>query len=269
MLQDLVQVDLLGAGVRKWCAPPFVHVPPPRPVVPRPRSHTLPPSPHLGAHRIPQPRFRTLPSARAQHPSPGLRLALFAHPSCLRRLLPGLHRPSFRAPPLRAWTPCVRSSPDAWPLRARTPCVRPSPDAWPLRARTPCVRPSPDAWPPLRGPPIARTPVPPALPVCAQEGWRACGCGEAWGRGAGQVEGTARAREGGRHRPLCLPGMCAKGEAGGRGEARRKPGGRDGEAQAEGQTEGGGAHCPSCPSPRIHTKGGGGGALGLPCPRGG
>src|SRR6266702_1354105 len=134
MLQDLVQVNLLGAGVRKQCAPPFIHAPPPCLVIPRPRSHTLPPFPHLGAHRIPQPCFRTLPSARAQHPSPRLCLALFAHPSRLRRLLPGLHRPSFRAPP--------------------------------LRVRTPCVRPSPDAWPPLHGPPIARTPVPPALPVC-------------------------------------------------------------------------------------------------------
>src|SRR6266702_767290 len=230
MLQDLVQVDLLGAGVRKQCVLPFVHAPPPRLVVPHPRSHTLPLFLHLGAHWIPQPHFRTLPSARAQHPSPGLHLALFAHPSRLCHLLPGLHRPSFRAPPLHTWTPCVR--------------------------------PSPDAWPPLHGPPIARTPVPPALPVCAQEGWRACRRGWAWGRGgargrgAARVEGTARAREGGRHRPLCLPSMCAKGEAGGRGEVHCKLGGRDGEAWAEGRTEGGGAHCPSCPSPRIRTKGG-------------
>src|SRR6266702_1577117 len=61
MLQDFVQVDLLGAGVRKRCAPPFVHTPPPHPVVPRPHSHTLPLFPHLGAHRIPQPHFRTPP----------------------------------------------------------------------------------------------------------------------------------------------------------------------------------------------------------------
>ncbi len=54
------------------------------------------------------------------------------------------------------------------------------------------------------------------------------------------MEGTARAWEGGRHRLLCLPGMCAKGEAGGRGEARRKPGGGGGIARAEGRMEGGG-----------------------------
>src|SRR6266702_7972345 len=167
MLQDLVQVDLLGTGVQKRCAPPFVHAPPPCPVVPHPRLHTLPLFLHLGAHRIPQPRFCTLPSARAQHPSPGLCLALFAHPSRLCRLLPRLHRPFFRAPPLCVQTPCVQSSPDVWLLRV-----------W-----TPCMRPSPDAWPPLRGPPIVCTPVPPALPVCAQEGWRACGHGGAQGRG--------------------------------------------------------------------------------------
>src|SRR6266581_7189587 len=40
MLQDCVQVDLLGAGVRKRCAPPFVHAPPPRLVVPRTWEHT-------------------------------------------------------------------------------------------------------------------------------------------------------------------------------------------------------------------------------------
>src|SRR6266702_2398744 len=218
MLQDFVQVDLLGAGVRKWCAPPFVHAPPPRPVVPRPRSHTLPLSPHLGAHRIPQPHFRT--------PPPLARSTL--RPGCA--------------------SPCSHT------LRASAVCF---PGCTTHRSvPLPFAR-GPLACPPLRGPPIARTPVPPALPVCAQEGWRACGRGGARGRGAARVEGTAHAREGGRHRPLCLPGMCAKGEAGGRGEARRKPGGGDGEARAEGRTEGGGAHCPSCPSPHIRTKGGG------------
>src|SRR6266702_1192227 len=209
MLQDLVQVDLLGAGVRKQCVLPFVHAPPPRLVVPHPRSHTLPLFLHLGAHWIPQPHFRTLPSARAQHPSPGLHLALFAHPSRLCHLLPGLHRPSFRAPPLHTWTPCVRSSPDAWPLRVQTPCMRPSPDAWPLHAWTPCVWPSPDAWPPLHGPPIARTPVPPALPVCAQEGWRG-GRGEGGSRGGGDCPCT----RGGEAPSLVPPQHVCKGGGG-------------------------------------------------------
>src|SRR6266702_4079108 len=235
MLQDFVQVDLLGVGVWKRCAPPFVHAPPPPPGRTPPPLTPPPPFPAPGSKPDPSASFSHPPSTRAQHPSPRLRLALFTHPSRLRRLLPGLHRPSFCAPPLCAQTP---------------------PDAWPLHARTPCMRPSPDVWPPLRGPPIARTPIPPALPVCAQEGWRACGRGGARGRGAARVEGTAGAREGGRHRPLCLPGMCAKGEAGEQGKARHKPGGGDGEAWAEGRTEGGGAHCPSCPSPRIRTKGG-------------
>src|SRR6266702_5943990 len=104
-------------------APPLTHPPP----FPAPGS-TLDPS-TSSLHP---------PSTCTQHPSPGLCLALFAHPLCLRHLLPRLHRPSFCAPPLHLWTPCMR--------------------------------PSPDTWPPLHGPPIACTPIPPVLPVCAQEG---------------------------------------------------------------------------------------------------
>src|SRR6266702_7060105 len=223
--------ETVRAAFRSRAAPPPGRTPPPL-------AHP-PPFPAPGSTLDPSASFSHPPSARAQHPSPGLRLALFAHPSRLRRLLPGLHRPSFRAPPLRVRTPCVQSSPDAWPLRARTPCVPPS--VWPSH----CTH---------------------TRPSCAS-GMRARGVGGVrawWGTGEGRSPGGGdcpRTR-GGRHRPLCLPGMCAKGEAGGRGEARRKLGGGDGEAQAEGRTEGGGAHCPSCPSPRIRTKGGGARARG-------
>src|SRR6266571_354369 len=55
MLQDFVQVNLLGTGVRKWCAPPFVHTPPPHPVVPRPARTPSPFSrtwEHTGSLRL-------------------------------------------------------------------------------------------------------------------------------------------------------------------------------------------------------------------------
>src|SRR6266704_1753148 len=99
MLQDFLQVDLLGAGVRKRCAPPFVHAPPPRPVVPRPR-------PHLGAHRIPAPHFRTpAPLARsilrpgcASPSSHTLRASTVCFPGCTaHRSAPP---PLARGPPL-------------------------------------------------------------------------------------------------------------------------------------------------------------------------
>src|SRR6266702_3940063 len=168
MLQDFVQVDLLGAGVQKRCAPPFIHAPPPRPVVPRPRSHTLPLFPHLGAHWIPQPHFRTPPPLARSTLRPGcaspcshtLRASAVCFPGCI----------AHRSVPL----PFARG-----PLACSPPLTR-----GPFARR-------PLACPPLRGPPIARTPVPPVLPVCAQEGWRACGRGGARGRGAARVEGTA------------------------------------------------------------------------------
>src|SRR6266702_7357191 len=127
---------------------------------------------------------------------------------------------SFLHPPLRS-----RAAPFAQvaPRPARTPFVPPPFDSWvaPPSFLAPSPRalplacgPPPAAWPPLRGPPIARTPIPSALPACTQKGWRACGRGGARGTGATRVEGTARAREGGRHHLLCLPSMCAKGEAG-------------------------------------------------------
>src|SRR6266702_726323 len=278
--------ETVRAAFRSRAAPPPGRTPPPL-------AHP-PPFPAPGSTLDPSASFSHPPSARAQHPSPGLRLALFANPSRLRRLLPGLHHPSFRAPPLRVRTPCVQSSPDAWPLRTRTPCVRPSPDA----------------WPPLCGPPIARTPVPPALPVCAQEGWRACGRGGARGRGAARVEGTARAREGGGTVPCASPACVQRGRRAGevrrvvnRGAGMAKPG-RRGERKGEVRTappaplptfaqrvgehaharrvarkpgegeqpgrrrflangKGGGTLCPPCPQRAC--KGGGGRAGGVGC----
>src|SRR6266702_6563048 len=129
--------------------------------------------------------------------------------------------------------------------RARSHCARPSPAACP-----PC------AWHPLRGPPLVRIPVPPALPACTQKGVRAWG-GTQTG-GATRVEGTAANGKGGHH-PLCLPGMRAKGEGSGwgearRGEARRNPGDEGGIARAEGRTEGWVRTVPPVPPPAFEQR---------------
>src|SRR6266702_2636656 len=179
MLQDFVQVDLLGAGVQKRCVPPFIHTPPPRPVVPRPA-------------RTPPPFSRTWEHTGSLH-------LIFAPPLC-SHAAPCPARTPFVPPPFASWV-ALPIVPCSLPSRV-VPCVRPSPDAWP-----PCT------WLPLRGPPIARTPVPPVPLACAQKGWRACGRGGAWGRGAARVEGGGDCpRTGGRrNHPLCLPGMCKGG----------------------------------------------------------
>src|SRR6266702_4706700 len=148
MLQDCVQVDLLGAGVRKRCAPPFVHVPPPRPVVPRTWEHT-------GSLRLifaPPLRSRAAPCAWV---APRPVRTPFAPSPFASQVAPHI----VPCPSPRAWTPCVRPPPGAWPPRARTPCVRSPPGAWPLRARTPCVRPPPGAWPLRARAPCVRSPL--------------------------------------------------------------------------------------------------------------
>jgi len=99
-----------------------------------PSPGCTPPPPAPGSTPDPCASFSHPRSARAQHSSPGLRLALLTHPSRLHRLLPGLHRPSFRAPSPRARSPCVRSSTDAWPL-ARGPIARGPPLPRALLAR--------------------------------------------------------------------------------------------------------------------------------------
>jgi len=161
--------------VRKWCAPPFVHAPPPR-------LHTLPLCLHLGAHRIPPPHFRT--------PAPLAR-------STLR---PGCASPCSHT--LRASTVC-------FPGCTAHRSVPPSP-----RARSPCVRSSTDAWPLARGPPLprallARGTLCAVLPLCAPPSLlrfrharkRACGRGGALkrrGKRCGPGGGDRREREGGR-----------------------------------------------------------------------
>src|SRR6266702_5145332 len=241
MLQDFLQVDLLGAGVRKRCAPPFVHMPPPPGCTPPPLTHP-PPLPAPGSTPDPSASFSHPCSARAQHSSPGLRLALFAHPSRLHRLLPGLHRPSFCAPSPRARSPCVRSSTDAWPL--------------------------------ARGPPLphallARGTLCAALPLCAPPSLlhfrharkRACGRGGApkrRGKRCGPGGADRREREGGT--PSLVPPRHACKGGGGRvgevrrGEARRGTGG--GLARAEGRTEGWVRTVPPVPPPAFEQRGG-------------
>src|SRR6266702_2804335 len=153
--------ETVRAAFRSRAAPPPGRTPPPP-------SHTLPLFPHLGAHRIPQPHFRTPPPLARSTLRPGcaspcshtLRASAVCFPGCTAHRsvpLPFARRPLACSPPL-----------------TRGPFAR-----------------GPLACPPLCGPPIARTPVPPVLPVCAQEGWRACGRGGARGRGAARVEGTA------------------------------------------------------------------------------
>src|SRR6266702_1441423 len=115
MLQDFVQVDLLGVGVQKQCTPPFIHMPPPPLVIPHPRLHTLPLFPHLGAHQIPLPHFHT--------PTPLMHSTLhpWVAPRPARTHFAPLPFASQVALPIipclpHMWSPCVRSSPDTWPL---------------------------------------------------------------------------------------------------------------------------------------------------------
>src|SRR6266702_6010393 len=179
MLQDFVQVNLLGTGVRKWCAPPFVHTPPPHPVVPRPA-------------RTPSPFSRTWEHTGSLRLIFAPPLRSCAAPFAFARVAPCPARTLFAPPPFAPpIVPCSLPS-------CAVPCERPSPDMWP-----PCV------WRSLRGPPLVRTPVPPALPACAQKGVRVWwGMQTEGGRGAGQVEGTATNGKGGHH-PLC-PLACVQ-----------------------------------------------------------
>src|SRR6266702_6954992 len=107
------------------------------------------------------------------------------------------------------------------------------------RARPSSAACPPCAWHPLRSPPLVRTPVPPALPACAQKGVRAW-----WGT---QTEGEeVRPRWRGPPRtgrgdtvpcasPACVQRGRGAGGRGGRGEARRgAPGDGGGIGRAEG-----------------------------------
>src|SRR6266571_1356839 len=198
MLQDFLQVDLLGAGVRKRYAPPFVHAPPPRPVVPRPRSHTLPLCPHLGAHRIPPPHFRTpAPLARstlrpgcASPCSHTLRASTDRFPGCTaHRSVPP---PLVRGP--LACGPPLTHGPSRAALLCRVPSLRVAPSARP----SPCAHPRPSCASGMR----------------AKGRAGVVGHPNGGGRGAARGEGTAANGRGG-HRPWCPPGMRAKGEGGG------------------------------------------------------
>src|SRR6266702_4479826 len=163
MLQDFVQVDLLGAGVRKRCAPPFVHVAPPTRIFPTPRFTPSPSSSTLGQPgappfpapwSTPDPSFSHPCSTHAQHSSPRLHLALFAHPSCLCRLLPGLHRPLLCAPPL------VRG-----PLVCGPPLMRGPITHGPLVCGPPLTRGPITCRPLACGPPLTRGPLCTPLPL--------------------------------------------------------------------------------------------------------
>src|SRR6266702_701213 len=184
MLQDFLQVDLLGAGVQKWCAPPFVHAPPPRLVVPRP-------CPHLGAHRIPAPHFHTpAPLARSilrpGCPSPSshtLRTSTVCFPGCTaHHSVP----PPLARGPLACGPPLTRGPSRAVPLRTALPCRVPSLCVAPSARSSPCAHPRPS---------------------CAS-GMHAKGRVGMVGHPNGRCDlggGDHREREGGHH-PLCLPG---------------------------------------------------------------
>src|SRR6266702_2660560 len=290
MLQDFVQVDLLGAGVRKRCAPPFVHAPPPRPVVPRPRSPTLPLFPHLGAPWIPQPRFlpppplarSTLRPVCASPFSHTLRASAVCFPGCT----------AHRSVPLPfARGPLARSSPAAWPLRARTPCVRPSPDAWPplplRRFRCACKRGGGraggaghggegghggGAQPGWRGLPAHERgggTVPCASPACVQRGRWADEARRVVNRGAGMAKPGRRGERKVEVRtapPAPLPAFAQRVGEGAR--ARRVAWGRgEGEQPRRrhllANEKGGGTLCLPCPQRAC--KGGGGRAGGAGC----
>ncbi len=81
----------------------------PLPSCPLPPLAHPPPLPTPGSTLDPSTLFLHPHSARAQHSSPRLCLALLTHPLRLHCLLPGLHHPSFCAP-----SPHAQSSTDAW-----------------------------------------------------------------------------------------------------------------------------------------------------------
>ncbi len=201
MLQDFLQVDLLGAGVQKRCAPPFVHAPPLCLVVPHPR-------PHLGAHRIPAPHFRT--------PAPLVRSIL-----CLGCASPSSHT-------LRASTVCFlgctahHSVPPplvCGPLACGPPLTRGASHAVPLRAALPCHVPSLRVAPSVQSSPCAHP-----CPSCTS-GMHAKGRAGVVGHPNGRCDpdgGDCHEREGGT--PSLVPPwhVCkGGGEWVGRGEARR------------------------------------------------
>src|SRR6266702_2599254 len=197
MLQDFLQVDLLGAGVRKWCALPFVHAPPPPGCTPPPLAH-LPLCPHLGAHRIPPPHFRTPALLARSTLRPGCALpcshTLRASTDCF----PGCTAHRSVPPPLArgplACGPPLTHGPSRAALLCRMPSLRVAPSARP----SPCAHPHPSY----------------ASGMHAKGHAGVVGHPNGGGRGAARVEGTAANRKGGHH-PLCLPGMRAKGEGGG------------------------------------------------------
>src|SRR6266702_2538362 len=133
-----------------------------------PHSHTLLLHPHLGAHQIPPPHFRTAFRSRA---APLARVA--PRPAC------------------RPFAPLARG---------------------PLACDPPLTRGPPCAWRPLRGPPLARSPVSPALSACAQS---ACGGGGApkWrGEMCSQGGGDCPRTGGEGTVPCASPACVAKGE---------------------------------------------------------
>ncbi len=98
------------------CAAPLPSCTPP------PLAHP-PPLPAPGSTLDPSTSFLHPHSACVQHSSPRLCLALLAHPLCFHHLLPGLHRPLFRAPSPHTQSPCMWSSTDAWPLTHGPPLL--------------------------------------------------------------------------------------------------------------------------------------------------
>src|SRR6266702_7017368 len=174
MLQDFVQVDLLGTGVRKRCPPPFVHAPPPRPVVPhpRPRSHTLPLFPHLGAHRIPQPRFCTPPPLTRSTLRLGctlpcshtLRASAVCFPGCTAHRSVPL---PFARGPLACGPPLTRGPFARGPLASVLPPTRGSFARGPLACGPPLTRGPFTRGPLACGPPLMCGPLCMALPLHA------------------------------------------------------------------------------------------------------
>src|SRR6266702_944987 len=294
MLQDFVQVDLLGAGVRTRCAPPFVHALPPRPVVPRPRSHTLPLFPHLGAHRIPQPHVRTPPPLARSTLRPGcaspcshtLRASAVCFPGCTAHRsvpLPFARGPLACSPPLMHG-PFARGPLACGPPLTRGPlCV-----ALPLRAhpsllrfryarkrgggRAGVVGHRGGAQPGWRGLPTHERgggTVPCASPACVQRGRRASEARRVINRGAGMAKPGRRGEWKGEVRtapPAPLPAFAQRvGKGACAWRVARKPG----EGEQPGwrrllvNGKGGGTLCPPCPQRAC--KGGGGRAGGAGC----
>src|SRR6266702_4239417 len=181
MLQDFLQVDLLGAGVWKRCALPFIHTLPPCPVVPHPHLHTLPLCLHLGAHQIPPPYFCT--------PAPLVHSTL--HPGCALPCLhtlcastvcfPGCTTHCSMPPPLMcgplACSPPLTRGPSHTALPCCVPSLRVAPSAW----SSPCVHPCPSC----------------ASGMHAKGHVGMVGHSNGGGRGAAWVEGTTTNGKGG------------------------------------------------------------------------